>query len=128
MSTPEVGENAATGPSLFRARATQLLKEYSAKLHSIVSEGTPLEDMTMRVLWEQGRKYQRLRDYFRHLVAPCEELARQVSGMLEQGKLDPLDRVELWLSLSEFENELTQGKTLFGVAQTEPTSLPLKKS
>jgi hypothetical protein len=116
MSTTGTGEKVATTPELFSDKAIRLLKEYGAKLYLLISEATPIDYPKARNSTEE-RIFQRLQDHFQHLLAPCEELARQTSGVLEQGKLDSLEKVELWLSLSEFENGLTQGRKLFGSAK-----------
>lgn len=111
----------------FIHRATQLLKEYTAKLNALVNEGSGLQVNEGEIYLADEARFARLKDHFRYLVPPCEELIRQVSGLVEQGKLESLDRVELWLTLTEFEHELSHGKKIFGLVQSDPVP-PLKKT
>ncbi len=43
---------------------------------------------------------------FRYLRPPAEELARQVSAVVEQGRLGGLRKVKLWFALADYEHLL----------------------
>jgi hypothetical protein len=101
-------------PEAFTATAVPLLREYHEKL---VGVGTQLRELKSLALKNPfGKETQRivatefhaLKDLFNRLRPAALDLARQVSGMVDQGKLTPLERAELQLRLAEFESTLLE--------------------
>jgi hypothetical protein len=102
-------------PREFTERAIPLLKEWSGKLRRFKREllsidqrhdASNQDDLIQRKILFM--EFCSLYDYFHHLHPAMTELAQQVSGMIDQGKVTPLTRVELKLRLSELESELGQ--------------------
>ena len=82
-------------------KAMELLPKDSFPAPSKYPE--PMHALTARDLFLSRVKY---------MIAPAEELGRQVSAVIEQGRLKGLERVELWLRLAEFESELEGTKQI----------------
>lgn len=78
-----------------------LLAEYCPKLEKCLEQFHAAT--TKRDKEAITRRYQRIEP-------ALVELVRQVSPMVEHGRLRPFDRTELWLRLAEFESLLEQFK------------------
>lgn len=102
----------------FAQKAIPLLKEYASKLGDWYVEGRELLSSGSRDHTAREELTRRIN----YIKAPAEDLARQVSAVLEEGRLRGLDRVELWLRHSEFES------MLLGVTQLLPYFATSKKS
>jgi len=109
-------------PGVTFAHAAPLLKEYASKLKE-------LGDGVLNHLAESGILFAApntgmIRDEligrFKHLRSPIEELIRRSSAVLEQGQLNGLEKVELWLRLAELEHN-------FDIAARRVDLIKLKK-
>jgi hypothetical protein len=102
-------------PETFTAAVVPLLKEYTAKfqdwfqqMETAFKSGLsvpPKIGAALRVDRSQAQ-LDTLVEVWNRARPPAYELARQVSGMIEQGPISPLERVELRLRLAEFEGVL----------------------
>lgn len=99
-------------PETFTATAVPLLREYHQKLLSLWDQLRALKtavlkreygEDTLRIV---NAEYRALTDFFKRFRPGAKSFAQQVSGMIDQGKLTPLERAELQLRLSEFESAL----------------------
>jgi hypothetical protein len=93
--------------------AVPLLKEYTEKLRALSDEadrfyfsiprpapsGSVLTEQAVTTRGELARRW-------KHLKSPAQELARQASGVVEEGNVSGLEKIQLWLRLSEFEHAL----------------------
>jgi hypothetical protein len=91
--------------------AVPLLKEYTAKLKELTEEALVLfsksKESPGRLLTPSGAVHRdEIVRRWKYLKPPAEELARQASAIIEEGRVTSLERVELWLRLSEFEHYL----------------------
>lgn len=95
--------------------AIPLLKEYSEKLQRLQHDALELMPKTIMALdvtdYSKAVRDE-LAQRLRYIFQPAEELARQVSAVVEQGRrsANGLERVELWLRLAEFEAALAGAK------------------
>jgi hypothetical protein len=97
----------------FLARAIPLLKEYTGKLQEFKGQlrrlrrdtesSTASESDAKRVYQAE---YGSLYDYHGRMKPAVKRFAQQVSGMIDQGDISPLEKVELQLRLAELESEL----------------------
>ncbi len=100
----------------FSPTAIRLLREYTNKLLELTEEAARIPDeiATSRQITEKlGRvaaRRDRIVDQFNHVSPPAMELARLVSGQIEDGVLEPIERVELRLRLAEFETRLREAE------------------
>jgi hypothetical protein len=111
MSIDIESENLA---SPFVMSAIPLLKEYTEKL-STLSEDTasiydklyhPLPGLSLRAgdLEQNLSKIVRLRMRLQYLIPATTDLARAVSGMIKNGRLTDIERMELQIRLAELES------------------------
>jgi hypothetical protein len=63
--------------------------------------------------WDSGRD--EIEEKYARLRPAVWELARRVSGLIEQGRLKDLTRIELRLRLADFEGTLVAADKVFGV-------------
>ena len=101
-------------PTEFTERAVPLLKEYLGKFRRFTTK--------LRTLYEEheqapselkkrnaiSTEYQAMEKYFKRVEPAVRQFAQQVSGMVDQGKLSPLSRVELQVRLAELESSLLE--------------------
>lgn len=101
-------------PETFTSSAVPLLREYHQKLVGLkeqlrslkeAAQASKYADDTVRIVVAEYRALQQL---FKRTRPAAQDLARQVSGMIDQGKVTPLERAELKLRLAEFESILTE--------------------
>jgi hypothetical protein len=101
-------------PETFTAAAVPLLREYHQKLLGVRDQLRALKtaslkneygDATRRIVFAE---YSALDDFFTRFRPGARKFAQQVSGMIDQGKLTPLERAELQLRLAEFESALLE--------------------
>ncbi|WP_143392898.1 hypothetical protein [Fimbriiglobus ruber] len=103
-------------PGMFIERAVPLLKEYLNKV-----TGVQKQIRDLRNEYEQSNgvygadtnaiykaEFDSLQQYFNRLNPALDFFSQQVSGMIEQGQVDPLTRVELQMRLAELESALLQ--------------------
>lgn len=116
---------AAVPDSEFVEEAVPLLKEYAQKLQRLAedaecyidelrigpsqastgrSTGGPSQAVTRRLTKPE------LVSRWKHLQAPAEELARQASAVVEEGRTTGIQKVQLWLRLAEFEHYLQMAR------------------
>ena len=106
-------------PQTFATRATELLKEYYAKiidlkqelrrLHTPTDEGETKQDSrNARELEIRQAEHDSLFWYFNHLQPAIRDFNQQVSGMIDQGRLSLLTKSELRLRLAELESVISQ--------------------
>ncbi|OWK45016.1 hypothetical protein FRUB_01347 [Fimbriiglobus ruber] len=101
---------------MFIERAVPLLKEYLNKV-----TGVQKQIRDLRNEYEQSNgvygadtnaiykaEFDSLQQYFNRLNPALDFFSQQVSGMIEQGQVDPLTRVELQMRLAELESALLQ--------------------
>ena len=111
-------------PETFVKKAVELLKEYQSKLlrikeqfrslweqlqtaeSSTLTKSKVKEDISARKIWLT--EFQVLEQSFYKLRPALNEFSQQVSGMVDQGRVTPLDRSELRLRLTELESAVTQ--------------------
>ena len=103
----------------FAQDAIPLLKDFTNKFRGWSQEAMellPKDVIPMPSLHFDTTHAGTARDLFlnrvKYMIAPAEELGRQVSAVIEQGRLKGLERVELWLRLAEFESELEGTKQI----------------
>jgi hypothetical protein len=94
-----------------------LLKEYTDKLTALSQQALDgqknLTSAGSHAMTDYARALRdECRQRLQYLIPPANDLARQASGVLEQGRVNGLERVELWLRLSEFEAALETAKKL----------------
>jgi hypothetical protein len=117
-------------PETFTATAVPLLKEYHLKLNALaerlrsiktseveMAERKYLEDEAREILQAE---YQAANRLFAQLQPAATDLARQVSGMIDQGRITPLEKAELRLRLAEFESSLSAIPQLLHVYRPDP--------
>ena len=111
-------------PATFAEVAVPLLREYHQKLLALREQLRELKtisikqeygDVTPRIV---AAEFNALSDFLKQFRPAGLKLARQVSGMIDQGKLTPLERVELELRLSEFETALRASQNLLNAYQS----------
>jgi hypothetical protein len=101
---------AESGPDVhFVEWAVPLLTEYTAKLKELAQQAAAVlwGESTSRVHGSYGVAVRaEIARRWRYLKEPIEELARQASAVVEEGRVNRLEKVELWLRLAEFEHYL----------------------
>ena len=101
-------------PTEFTERAVPLLKEYLGKFRRFTTKLRALREEHERVEKDENMKYvivaeyHALEQYFTRVQPAVRQFAQQVSGMVDQGKLSPLSRVELQVRLAELESSLLE--------------------
>lgn len=96
--------------------AIPLLKEYTEKLKEIIQQAQGLRNhmrgavMVLPLGADTREAKTEMLHRWKYLKPPTEELARQMSAMLEEGRIDGLNKVQLWLRLSEFEHYLLMAR------------------
>jgi chromosome segregation ATPase len=106
-------------PTDFAERAVILLKEYLNKFRSLKKQLRSLRAEYDEAVEKSSQReiikaeIQALEQYFSRLNPAVVQFRQQVSGMIDQGKVTPLARVELQLRLAELESVLTQMPFLF---------------
>jgi hypothetical protein len=97
----------------FTEKAVRLMGEFSGKFRSateearqLLSRGKPEAKTYAHLPQGDLVKRDELIDFMMYIHAPASDLARLVSGQIEAGRLDCLDKVELRLRLAEFEHQL----------------------
>jgi hypothetical protein len=98
-------------PAIFFDQASRLLNDYATKLRAMTEDASQLLSEDPKLLSGLADvRYAHLKERLNYLVPPCTELIRQVSAMIEQGRLTDLERVGLWLPLTELEVAFRQAK------------------
>ena len=101
-------------PETFTEKAVPLLKEYREKLIGLCNQLRELKQIaqdktygqdTAQIVAAEASIIQTFLNQFR---PAARRFGQQVSGMIDQGRLSPLERVELQLRLAEFESILDQ--------------------
>lgn len=99
----------------FVAKAVPLLKEYATKVGELkVQLRRVREESDAKTSFGPDARqivqaeYNGLKDAFARLRPAIRKLTQQVSGMVDQGDVTPLARVELQLRLAELESLLDQ--------------------
>lgn len=88
-------------PETFAVTVIPLLREYTEKLRQWETAA-----VTKRLPEDAKHRDAYLKDLFQRFRPAAQFLAQQVSGMIDQGKITPLERAELRLRLAEFEAAL----------------------
>ena len=110
-------------PETFTATAVPLLREYHEKLVGVGARLRELKDLAVRNPFGKdtprivAAEFHAIKDLFNRFRPAALGLARQVSGMVDQGKLTPLERAELQLRLAEFESTLLELPNLIAAYQ-----------
>lgn len=108
---------AAVPDTEFVERAVPLLKEYAEKLATLTHQATEIAASSRRdnshtavkvLIPPPDNKIARdeLTRRWKYLKAPAEELARQASAVVEEGRVNSFEKVQLWLRLAEYEHYL----------------------
>jgi hypothetical protein len=128
MSTTTEFQKPPIDPAAFYEQASKLLNEYAAKLRSMIDEACQLLFENPKLLSGLADvRYAYLKERLHHLAPPCTELIRQVSGMVEQGRLTDLERVGLRLPLSELEVAFRQAQGVISDPQAANKNIQSKQ-
>jgi hypothetical protein len=99
--------------TLFTEKAVRLMKEYCDKLdlavdqsRKLLAQGRPAAKAFVNLPPASIAHRDNLFDFVINLQAPAQELARLVSGQIEAGRLEALEKAELRLRLAEFEHKV----------------------
>jgi hypothetical protein len=101
-------------PETFSATAMPLLREYYEKLQGIRNQLRVLKDFEMKMVYAKdtetiiAAEVHVIQEFLKRLRPAALDLSRQVSGMIDQGQVTPLERVEMKLRLAEFESILNE--------------------
>lgn len=96
-------------PASFTERAVHLLQEYLRKFREVQDRMRMLRmeyDLTKNNAWKKEAlktEFAALEMYFERLQPAVKQFSQQVSGMIDQGRVTPISRVELQLRLAELE-------------------------
>jgi hypothetical protein len=97
----------------FASAAIPLLKEYTSKFETLAKEA---REMTTRMgQVQRGDQLvfdkKQLQMQLKYLLPPATALARMVSGMVANGKVTDIERIELQIRLAEFEAAMEMAET-----------------
>ncbi|AWM39206.1 hypothetical protein GobsT_25010 [Gemmata obscuriglobus] len=101
-------------PETFTATVVPLLREYQQKMSSIHTQLRDLKEAATKSLYGKetqrvvAAEFQAVKVFLDRFRPAARGLAQQVSGMIDQGRLTPLERAELQLRLAEFESALLE--------------------
>ncbi len=100
-------------PDTFTEKAVPLLVEYHQKFNTIHERLKGFADKaTYEKMYFPGRdtavqaEVAAIEEWYKRVEPAARRLAQDVSGMIDQGRLTPLERTELQLRLAEFEAAL----------------------
>ena len=112
----------------FAARATQLLVEYAAKFATALDRVKRLAARSAADEFLHVKRPQLLKaevavvdEWYKRVSPAARKLAQQVSGMIDQGRIAPLEKAELQLRLAEFESSLLTFPQLLNVYRNQDT-------
>jgi CHASE3 domain sensor protein len=108
------GDAVIDPPETFTAIAVPLLREYHEKLQQLHEQLRTLKALAVKSEYGDDTRqiviaeHHAIDEFFKRFRPGARSFAQQVSGMIDQGKLTPLERAELRLRLSEFESDLLE--------------------
>lgn len=109
-----MSESVIDPPETWATTALPLLREYSEKMESIRQQLRVLKELEVKMAYAKDTEHiivaeLNVIDQFLKRFKPAAlDLSRQVSGMIDQGQVTPLERVEMKLRLAEFESLLNE--------------------
>lgn len=125
------GQQVIDDVSTFTPRATQLLSEYTQKFASMLDRVKRLFERSAddellpafpdKVLLAEVRAVE---EWYTHMSPAARRFAQQVSGMIDQGRISPLDKAELQLRLAEFETALLGFPNLMNAYRAQAVAAP----
>jgi hypothetical protein len=102
----------------------RLLTEYTGKLQHWIAECRPI--FIRRVdnyllTRAENSELQNLQERHNRIRPACSDLSRMASGLIEQSRIDFVQRTEVRLRLAEFESALLQFEQMLNVSTKLPT-------
>jgi len=117
-----MSEEAVIDPTeTFTATAVPLLKEYTAKVLALHEDLRAIKGLAVESRYGKdtprivSAEYDAVRSRFQRLNPAARAFAQNVSGMIDQGRVTPMERAELRLRLAELEGVLLETPALIQV-------------
>ena len=101
-------------PETWAATALPLLREYHEKLEGIRNQLRTFKELVLKNAYAKDTEniidaeLRVVQEFLKRFKPAALDLSRQVSGMIDQGQVTPLERVEMKLRLAEFESILNE--------------------